>query len=158
MPTFNNLDSLFNFVKKNTKAVLPQLTQQIEETIKKYIMERQYKWQPDDYFRTYDYINSLTVSKIEERGEVYHVELYFDTDKIIPNTVKGNWNQHEDFWGNPTNEDIPLWLEEGTPGNPYFQHPGNHAILDTYNEYKDSKAVKELILLLKSKGFNCIII
>jgi hypothetical protein len=155
MPTFNNLDSFLNYLQKSLKPSLAELSLQIEEIIKKYIMDRQYGWNPKYYFRTYDYINSLTISKIVESGNGYEVELFFDTNKIIPRTVKGNWNQHEDFWGNPTSEFIPLWLEEGSPNNPYFQHPGNHAVRDALNEFKNGKAIRELQMFLKKRGFNC---
>jgi hypothetical protein len=159
MPEFRSLDSLFNYINKNIQTKLPQLTQQIEQTIKDYIMERHYSWQPSDYSHTYQYVNSLTVSKIRESSDGYEVELYFDTSKIqpLPHDEDRRWNKHMDMYGNPVNEFIPLWLEEGT-NNPYYSHPGNHAIRDTYEEFKNGKAVKELLILLKSKGFNCTII
>lgn len=157
IPDFKSLDSLFNYINKNIKSVIPQLAQQIEETIKQYILERQYSWTPSDYSRTYQYINSLTISKIQESSDGIAVELYFDTSKItpMPHDDDRTWNKHMDMYGNPVNEFIPLWLEEGTPGNPYYSHPGNHAVRDSYEEFKNGKAVQGLYMLLKSKGFNC---
>jgi hypothetical protein len=155
MPTFNNLQVAYEFIKNNVKNSFEDLSKEIYRVIQLYIEERQYDWTPKDYIRTMEYLNSLTISEIKSNGNGYSVEIYFDTNKIIPHTVEGNWNQHEDFWGNPTSEFIPLWLEEGSPNNPYFQHPGNHAVRDALNEFKNGKAIRELQMFLKKRGFNC---
>lgn len=158
MPSFSDFDSLFNYIGKNIKQPLQQIAQEIEQEMKDYIMREKYNWTTEDYVRTYDYINSITISPILNSRHGVDVEIYFDSNKITPsNAPQGStWNRHKDIYGNSVNEQIPFWIEEGNGDSPYYQYEGIHVIKNTVEDLeRNGVHINKLIQLLNSKGFKC---
>lgn len=157
MPQFNNLESALRYLKKNVKVGIKQVIEnKIEGILKQYILDNQYDWTPKDYVRTYQYINCLTLGKVIETSQGFSVELYFDTDKIIPDEAPegSSWNRHMDIDKNDIKEYLPLWLEEGTK-NPIFSHGGNHAIKNTIDYCEENGIhIRELSKILRDNGID----
>lgn len=155
MPTFNNLKSLENYLMKNNKDVLKLIGLQIEKEMKDFIMRELYqKYNPSDYSRTYEYINSLTVSQVYENKDGYEIEIFFDSDKINAREVSDRyWNQHMSVDGSDFAEFLPYAIEYGTSGSLY-DRKGIKVVETTINELKNGDLIKKAINILKSKGFN----
>lgn len=161
MPNFKDLKSLFSYINKNLKFSLQEVGQQVEQIIKDYIMEHLYNaYTPSDYSRTYDFINSLSVKKVQQSNNGYIVELFFDTNRIISYEVEDRyWNQHmnidgSDTWnGEKINEWIPIWLEKGVSGS-LWDRDGIDSMKNVKNELEATgKHIKMIVDILKKKGF-----
>ena len=152
---FSDLDSLYRHLEKIVKVSVQQVALEIEKIIKDYIKKNLYDtYTPTHYVRTYDYINSLTVSKVVQEGNVFSCMLYFDSNKIIPReTEKGLWNQHMTQDGRPTNEFIAEWIESGGSGSKYARKP-IHVMENVTRELKSTKFhIQEIKKILSSNGF-----
>ena len=78
MATFKTLDSLFRHIEKNISNSLHYIALEVEKIMKEYIMKHLYNaYTPEDYTRTYDYINSLRIKKVNKTNSGYQVEIYF---------------------------------------------------------------------------------
>jgi len=159
MPNFYNYNSLFKYINNQLKFSIQEVGKLIKEEVKKYIQNNLYDtYTPLYYQRTMNYLESITVSKVNSNSKGYVVEIYFDTSKIIPNYTDTKYNQHMDVYGTPKNNYIPLWLEEGTENNNgnFFPREGIHAMGNVaewidYTEFH----INKLIQILKMKGFDC---
>lgn len=154
---FSNYNDLFKYINRQIAIGLQKTSYEVEKIIKKYIMEKLYNsYQPFQYGRTYDFINSLKVDKVKFDGNEHHVKIYYDTSRIIPNYTKGMfYNPHTDYKGNPTNELIPLWIEEGTKkdGKNFFPRTGLYSMKYTVNYLESTHKFKSnMIKYLKQQG------
>lgn len=158
MPTFDNLKSLQNYIRKNNKSVLHQIGLEIEEEMKQYIMKELYqKYSPEDYARTYDYINSLTVSSVKESSSGYVIEIFFDANKISARSVSDRyWNQHMSIDGDDFSKHIPYIVEYGTNGS-LHDREGIRVVEKTVEDLKQGDLIKKARNILKSKGFDIVL-
>lgn len=108
--------------------------------LRKLLEERQYDaYDPKMYDRTFELLNSISHSEvIRLNNNTYFVEIYYNTDKIrsYPRETGTfgqyiKWGQHSDFKNEDVSQWIPLFIEDGTPNNPYYQHEGTHSMEDT---------------------------
>lgn len=158
MAEFRDLKSFFNYVEKNMKFALQEVAYEIEEIIKNYIIERLYNtYTPSSYTRTYDYINSLTVDKVEFTDDGYQVFIYFDTKKIrpLPPDEVGRWSRHQSITdGTDVSDLIPYFIEYGTHGS-LWDREGIYAIENIEKELLQTKLhLKKIVSILQSRGFN----
>lgn len=158
MPTFKDLNSLFRYINKNIATSLREVALEVEQIIKDYIMKELYNsYSPTSYTRTYDFVNSLRVSKVIPDGNGYSVQLYFDTDAIYSRDSDGagRWSSHQNITdGTDQSKNIPLFLEEGVSGS-LWDRDGIHSMWHTKTELEQNRRhVKKLMDILKSKGFN----
>lgn len=162
MTTFKNINQLNAYLNKQLESVLLQVGQEVKKIIEGYIQDRLYdSYQPFQYSRTYDFLNSLTVKKPYPLNGGYAVEVYFDTDKIRQAIVEDSkWNQHMSYDGSDTwngvkvNKLIPYFMEYGVEGS-LWDRDGIYAVRDTIVTLEETKLhVKELGKLLKQKGFS----
>lgn len=157
--SFKDLNSLFRYINKNVSKSLEQVGLEVEEIIKDYIMENLYnEYSPTSYTRSFDFINSLRISKVTPSSNGgYEVKLYFDTDAIHPRDADGEnrWSGHQSITnGEDVSELIPLWIEEGVTGS-LWDRDGIHSMWHTKTELEQNKKhIKKLVQILKSKGFN----
>lgn len=69
------------------------------------------------YDRTYELLDSVTVSEPVIGSKYMYFEIYMDTSKINPYVTEDDeWNQHASVDPMDVSEMIPLWIEEGTDG------------------------------------------
>ena len=102
------------------QTCLQEIAKETEEYLKIYVETLWYGDHfPDRYQRTFQFLNSITKSEIEMKGNKMNVAIYFDTSKITPNFLgNGEWNQHMGFNGQPFVDGLIETIENGNP-SPY---------------------------------------
>ncbi|MCP3925537.1 MAG: hypothetical protein GY714_23455 [Desulfobacterales bacterium] len=144
-------------ISPRVKISTQQTAEDIEKMVTDYIMKEFYSYNPSDYHRTYEYINSLVHTKPIKIKDGWKVEIYFDTDRIHASFVEDSgWNQHMSFEQEDISPSIPLWIEEGTPNNPYYQHEGIHSM--DYVKSQVAFIKSKVIEHLKKNGLNASVI
>lgn len=172
MATFNikttaDLKRVMQYLERHVKFSLEEVAKIVEEEIKDYIKRNLYdKYEPQAYTRTYDYINSLTIRKAKKVGNGYAVEIFFDTDKIMPRPPdgKGRWSSHSSITsynrgggGDDVSDMIPLWLEYGHDG--IWSRDGIYSMENTKKIMEQTKYhLHEIVKILKSRGINAEIV
>lgn len=144
------------------KALQDDVARTIRDTIQKYILETVYAETPIMYERTFEFLRALTIGKVQIFGNNISVEVYIDSDKIIPYTNDGeDWNKHASFDGTPYNEELPWLLEKGTqlPTRTPYITPAFQYMSKSKTEIEDRQLhLKKIEGFLKSKGINIILI
>lgn len=153
---FNNYNDLFKYLNRQIAIGLQKTAYDVEKIIKKYLMEHLYNaYQPYQYNRSYDFINSLKVDKVISNGNEHTVKIYYDTTRIIPNYQNTKYNQHTDVYSNDVRKLIPLWIEEGTKkdGKNFFPRTGLYSMKYTVNYLESTHKFKNnMIKYLKQQG------
>lgn len=139
-------------IKPRIKYSLQQSAEDVEQMVRDYLMETLYSTSPSEYERTYELVNSVTHTNVEQVGDVFYVKIYYDTDKIKPHILEHKWNQHATFWGVDMSEYLPLWIEKGTEGNPYYQHE-DYRVIETVAGWT-TLITKKIREHLKNNGLN----
>jgi len=149
---------------KRIKKSLIQVGDMVIKEIQQYLMKHLYANTPEDYERTWDLFNSLTVKEIKTSGDIYTIEVYFDKDKIKSNEILNNWNQHMSFvtknrsageakyWeGQSISQALPWWIELGEDSL-IFPREGIHMVKNTTEKLRSTKEhIEELKKILKTK-------
>jgi hypothetical protein len=134
MPNFsvNNLSDLkrvFDYIERTVKINIPEVMLKIKGVLKDYIWTHWYNrvgFSPAAYTRTYDYINSIEISRVEKRGDgQISAKIYFNTDKIrpLPPAFRGEWGQHMGLSGQDVSAAIPYFIEHGNR-SPIYSYKG----------------------------------
>lgn len=135
-----------------------EIGKQIKEMLRKNVQELWYErsYTPTNYTRTFELIDSITVTDVERVPDGYQVVIYFDTDKInpYPPAQEGEWPRHQSITdGADVSAYIPQWIEFGQ-NSPLFSYEGVHAMQKTKEEVVDDDWIKKRIKdLLGVKGF-----
>jgi predicted RNA binding protein YcfA (HicA-like mRNA interferase family) len=145
------------YAKRTTRYPLEQVARKIEDILKQYIMDEWYgRMNPEDYSRTYNFVNSISVKPTQEIKDGWMVEIYFDNEKIFPEYADEDrtWNKHMSVYGEDVSDYIPEWIERGN-NSPIYNYKGVHMMQNTF-EYceKYNIPIKEMIKELKKYGFN----
>jgi hypothetical protein len=158
VPTFNNLNDLSNYLRQQTlKYVKEDVAEVIKDILYRYVDELLYDdFTPASYHRTYDLINSLSISEMNKVGKNEHeIVIFFDDNKIRPmidDTSK--WNQHMSSDGTNLDESsyVAEYMNYGH-GGLYIQQPilFLEAALNEINSKKPHLTI--LKRRLKEKGF-----
>jgi hypothetical protein len=160
MPSFRNIKELKNHLNTILINAMDKVGDTALEHMKKHVsdkMQDRVSNQSGLYDRTYEYL--LSIEKIKAHltlSGAVEVIIHYNTDGINPYIImnsSGLWNKHADFNGNDVSSLIPLFLEEGTPNNPYYEHEpvGGIANLEEWaKKYFKSELKKEL----KKLGIN----
>lgn len=158
MTDIRSYKELFKVINQNIQLSLEQVGKQVQKMVKDYILEELYRnHQPTEYDRTFEFLNSVSVSKVDEitKGK-YTVQIYFDLNKIFPMEISDStWNQHMDIWGNSQvfEERLILWLEQGTKKGLYPRE-GIHSMETIREDLARSKEYVQMIKeFLEKKGF-----
>lgn len=156
MPVITTYDQLQKYLNRHIGIALQQTGKDVEKLVYDYIMENWYIYTPNEYLRTYQFINSLRVSKVIETNGRYYVSIYFDTSAIRASSVNDSrWNQHMSIHGEDVSGAIPLWIEEGNnPNNknPIYEYDGIHMMKNVSQQ--NLKILQSITLHLKEKGFD----
>lgn len=120
-----DLTQLESLVDTMLIKVLESTARDALNQLKHEVQEKLYKAKDPFYVRTNELLESISKTKIQKTYGRFVIMVYYDLDKIYPYERKGlNWGQHTDFWNEDVSDFIPLWIEEGTPNNPFYQHEG----------------------------------
>ena len=130
MPDFsvNNLSDLnrvFKHIERVVQINIPEVMQKIKEVLADYIWTNWYNrigFSPSAYTRTYDYINSIDISRVERRGDgQISASIFFDTSKIrpLPPAFPGEWGIHQGLSGQDVSAAIPYFIEYGNASSLY---------------------------------------
>jgi len=156
MSDFRDYKSLFKYINQNIKLSLDQVAQQVQQMVKDFIIQELYQnYKPTEYDRTYEFLNSVSVSKVEEitKGK-YMVQIYFDTSLIHPYITSSFWNAHASVTGHNMSSFIPLFLEEGTDFPSLYPREGIHSMETIREDLDRSKKYMGMIKeFLEKKGF-----
>ncbi len=143
-------------IQKDMNSVFKTIAEEIKKMLHDYVQTYWYSaHSPKNYNRTYEFINSLTCSKVETIGNRQEVFIFFDPDKIgAYRTELGQWNQHLDVYGiESAAEAIVLWIEEGQD-SPLFSYEGIHQIENVEMQLREgNKISKDIAALLAAKGY-----
>lgn len=155
MRIFNNIKHLNNYILRHNKHVIYEVAKAIENDMKEFIVKELYqKYTPKEYARTYDYINSLTLSRVKEIDGGHEIEIYFDPDKIRANYVTDRrWNQHMSVDGFDFSEDLPYAIEYGVTGSLY-DRDGIGVVEETIEILKSGRLHELVKKKYKSFGFD----
>jgi hypothetical protein len=156
MVEFRDLNQMFAYMNDQLIIAMEKTAEEVQQIMQDYIQSNLYdSYQPSEYIRTYDYLNSLSVKKVRKENGWNVVEIFFDPEKIKQNEVEGFWNQHmsaygyREWKGTQINELIPMWLEEGVE-SPLFSRKGIHVVDETIKELEQTKIhlqkIKEILL------------
>ncbi len=165
--TTNDLKKVLKYAERHVKFALEEVAKVVEKEIKNYIMVNLYnKYEPKYYTRTYNYINSLSVKKAKKVDNGYVVEIFFDTDKIMPlppdgdgENGLGRWSRHSSITsylnggsGDDMSDMIPLWMEYGVVGS-LWDRDGIYSIENNIAIMKKTKYhLDEIKKVLESRG------
>ena len=97
---------------------------------------------PDSYKRTYEFINSITISTLEFNNGKWEIGLYFDPTKMSI-SQNGNWIQHEDRY----------YLSEIIENGWQYRNDGSEAIFKTADWAEIGAFSKALLSHFKKNGY-----
>lgn len=106
-------------IDKEIKRALEKSSVEVEKRLRKYIQKEWYdSYKPEYYERTYQFINSITRTKVVNNRGRMSIAVYFDNDKIrASRSNKGLWNQHMSINGIDVSDAIVSWIEYGNNPN-----------------------------------------
>ena len=159
MAVHSNWEGVLNEIKQQVaKALQDDVARIVYATIHEYLLSTVYAQTPSMYQRTFEVLRALTVGVAHIEGNSVSVEIYIDSDKIVPYTRDEGWNAHQSFDGSPFNKELPYALEFGTGGNTPHQTPAFEFIRKSKTEIEDKNLhLKRLQGYLKIKGLDVVI-
>lgn len=146
MKTFNNLNKLFSHINKQIEKSMTGVGEEARKILSDY-MEREWynSYSPSNYERSWELLNSISVSSPKKISNTWQVEIYFDTTKIHPySTPDGEWNKHmslngdTSYNGKSISEWLIEWIEYGQ-NSPIYSWDGVHMISYTKAELMFTK-------------------
>lgn len=161
MKEFDNYDDLFNYLDKQLDNSLEDLAEIFKEVLYKFVKEKFYDvYTPVLYKRTWEVLNSITVSKKHKENNLTTVDVFFDINKIqshpssfyVPENLP-RLHHHMDMNGNPTNDIIVFLLNDGWKMYNGQKRQGGKFLqaIDDWSRNKNNW-INELNQLLKNKG------
>jgi hypothetical protein len=160
--TFKDLNSLMKHLENNILLDVQKVGEEVKSILRNNVRVLWYErngtnWTPKDYERSWMLIDSISVSKAIKIGNKYQVEIFFDTDKIIPmyGTDDKPWTRHMSIIDyKNVSEAIPLWIEEGNNNSSIYSYEGVHPVQITKDDLKSDNYIKERLKeLLEMQGY-----
>lgn len=167
MATFNikstaDLKRALQYLEKQAQDSLRLVSFEVEKMMKDYVIKALYNsYSPNEYLRSYNYLNSLTVKKVYKNSSGgLETEIFFDPNKIYSREVEDSyWNQHmsvngDSMWdGKPISEWIPIFMEHGVSGSKW-DRSGIEVVDNILKELNSNGNYKKMMMnQLKKKGF-----
>jgi hypothetical protein len=135
MLVVNDWSSLKWTIERILKQCLEEIALQTAKELQKHVQTEWYEaHSPQFYDRTYQLLNSITNSNIEQKGNKFIVSIYFDHTMITPNFLGNNgFNEHMGFDGIPFVGGLIETIEEGnlSPHSPSYARNGIHMVEKT---------------------------
>jgi hypothetical protein len=158
MSSHNTWEGVMNEIKQQVaKALQDDVARMVYNIIRKYMLDTIYSNTPTMYQRTFETLRALTVGKVYNDGNGICVEIYIDSDKIIPYKSEEGWNSHMSFDDTPYNKELPWLLEKGVQsGKPPYITPSFQYMHQSKTEIEDQNLhLKKIVGYMKSKGIDC---
>jgi len=145
---------------------LPKIGEKIAEVLKQYVEDNWYSVEPEIYKRTFEVLNSITVSKIDRPNkDTWSIFIFFDGQKINPNystfpvpdgVIRFNHHMSLDgstkYSGNTIGEWVVYWMNYGQ-NSTKCSYEGVHFLEDTVKFTKRDKIhIKEIEKVLRASG------
>ena len=157
-----DLERMLKYIEKQAQDSLRRASLEVEKMMKEYVISKLYdSYSPNEYLRSYNYLNSLTVKRVykNNNGEL-ETEIYFDPNKIYSRELHDSyWNQHmslngDTTWGGKSiSEWIPIWMEHGV-SNSKWDRDGIKVIDNILKQLDGDKKFKKMMMSeLRKKGF-----
>jgi hypothetical protein len=160
---FDNYNLLVKYLENNILLDMQKIGEEVKNVLRNNVRVLFYErngmnWTPEDYTRTYELIDSLTVTPVKKIGNKYEVSVYFDDSKINPYKVAGEWSAHESVvTGADISQNLPFYMEYGNQSPLYSYKPTSPPVETTIQELKDDNYIKERLKeLLEMQGYKVI--
>ena len=158
---FKSFESLKKYVASQVAdTARKNLNKVVLEELKKFVKLLVYsRYNPSQYDRTYQLLNSVTIGDVIEDGKHITCSVYFDPNKIKPAFADNFWNQHRSVFdydtdkkhNSPINEMIPYYINYGT-SSPVYSHDETLFLEETIKSLNSGLLRSELIKFLKQRG------
>lgn len=162
MATFKSFKALNSHVDNKVALIAQkQMGEYVRSVLRQWVVNTVYADTPNQYDRTYDFLNSLTIDSVSKVGNITSCSVYFDSSKIKPHEVDGWWNQHMSVFGyyqdkinsEPINEMLPYYLNYGTD-SPIYSHEPSEFIEKAFKELNNGSFKRKMIAYLATQGIN----
>jgi hypothetical protein len=82
---FKSMKSLFKFLENDIEKGLREVAIVISGKLQDFLQKNWYNAHtPQSYERTYQLINSVSISDVEDNGNAFEVKVFFDSNKMNP--------------------------------------------------------------------------
>lgn len=154
--TFSELNRAIE--QKISLALKDKMAVKVKELIAYYLQKNFYDYTPEEYERTYELRDSLTIGDVVKKGSGYTVEVFFDTNKIQPHyeSINDPFPQHISWSGEDVSNMIPYWTENALINPVSFRgQDRGFFVKSTVNDLKKNKDhIQELKTFLLNNGIN----
>lgn len=157
-----DLEKMLKYIEKQAQDSLRLVSLEVEKMMRDYVIKNLYlKYEPNQYLRSEEYVNSLTVTKVYKNSEGgLETEIYFDPEKIHSRELQDEvWNQHmslngDSEWnGSPISEWLPIFIEKGVK-NSKWDREGIEVVNNILKELDNNGEFKKMMAKeLERKGF-----
>lgn len=154
---FKNQKQLEKFLLNKCRLAMLKAQDEVYSIIKRFVYQYYSEFQPDEYIRTYQLLESLVQPRIVSDGKGYKAEIYFDVDKINYQTgdieiqmTKENGIMGHASWDKDTI--LNVVMTGSYSGRPHGGYAEGTAIWNESKIVLDAEAINVLISMLKSEG------
>lgn len=150
--TFKNLDQLNKHINKLLKKAMDDVGLEVTKELGDYVFKNWYlaKGTPNDYNRTFNFINSVTFQTMVANGKVF-TEVFFNPDLIKPMYDEySSWNQHMSLSQKDVSESVVGWIEYGQNSH-LHSYEGIHMV-ENVREWCKKNYRRLLIDSMKKQG------
>lgn len=147
MPDFKSIKELNKYIeRKYIEEFIKKIGKEVYNILYNEVRVEWYQrngidWEPKDYERTFQLLNSITCSPVFRNGNEYLVKIYYDTDKIQPmfGTEDKPWTRHMSIINHKdVSEAIPYYIEYGN-NSPIYEYQGVHPVKNTLEQLDEDK-------------------
>lgn len=85
----SNTNELNNMLKKVAMEAMNQVREQVSDCIDKFIKQYYEEYTPEQYFRTYQFFDSLVVPSVKANGNTLTCEIYLDSGSMNYKNASG---------------------------------------------------------------------
>lgn len=135
-----NEQELMSLLGEAGKYILNNSARNAKSILQDSVQEKLYDaYTPEDYKRTNEFINSITIKDIETSGASgFRQVIDFDPDKLTPeDRGSGHWNAHMSMNKDKFTKQLVETLNDGSNGG-LFNHEGAHFIEDALAKVRTS--------------------
>lgn len=163
MPEFRTIKEMNQWIEKTYMVdFMNRIGEEIKGMLRSEVDALWYRraFTPQQYERTYQLLESISLSPVKKTNGEYWCKIYYDTDKIIPmdGTETMPWTRHKSIVdGESSAEAIPAFIEYGNGDSPIYQYDGVHPVQNVRERlHEDNHLLTRFKELFELKGIRCI--
>lgn len=162
MTTVNSWSELEKILHKQIIEILNKIGTEIKGVLRDELNKSWYQsHEPSSYERSFQLLESISLSPLTVTGNEYSVQIYYDTSKIIPmdGTMNKPWTRHKSIVDDRSSaEALPYYIESGNGNSPIYQFEGVSPVENVLEWQEEDKYVLHRFKeLLEDKGYKCVI-